>query len=130
MDIEGDGICCSFGSGNYNITDGNGNILLASEGIFTFSETNDFCASLPNRDISITGIEGLSSQNCTADLPVNIDILLLNNGLDLLNSAAVDIVLNDTFLTTIDWTGSLATGQTEIIVYLSLIHISEPTRPY
>jgi hypothetical protein len=44
FDSYGDGICCSFGEGNYNITDADGNVLFASTGEFAFSETNDFCA--------------------------------------------------------------------------------------
>ncbi len=41
-DSYGDGICCSYGSGSYTITDGNGNVL-GSGGSFGSSETSSFC---------------------------------------------------------------------------------------
>ncbi len=41
-DSYGDGICCSFGSGSYTITDGSGNVL-GSGGSFGSSETSSFC---------------------------------------------------------------------------------------
>ncbi len=41
-DAYGDGICCSYGSGSYTITDGNGNVL-GSGGSFASSETSSFC---------------------------------------------------------------------------------------
>ena len=44
FDSFGDGICCFYGLGEYNITDADGNVLLASTGEFGFSESNDFCA--------------------------------------------------------------------------------------
>ncbi len=43
-DAYGDGICCAFGMGSYNVTDQNGNIL-ASGGQFGSSETTAFCAN-------------------------------------------------------------------------------------
>ena len=43
FDAAADGICCGFGLGDYNITDGAGNILLASNGQFLDSETGEFC---------------------------------------------------------------------------------------
>ena len=41
-DSFGDGICCSYGSGGYTITDGSGNVL-GSGGNFGSSETTAFC---------------------------------------------------------------------------------------
>ena len=43
-DLAGDGICCGYGIGNYNITDPNGNVLVVSDGTFTNSESTNFCA--------------------------------------------------------------------------------------
>ncbi len=45
FDSFGDGICCGFGQGNYDITDADGLPLLTSTGEFNFSETNEFCAT-------------------------------------------------------------------------------------
>lgn len=40
-DAYGDGICCSYGNGSYNVSDAGGS--LASGGSFTSSETTNFC---------------------------------------------------------------------------------------
>lgn len=40
-DVYGDGMCCSYGNGSYNITDQNGTIT--SGGSFGASEASDFC---------------------------------------------------------------------------------------
>jgi hypothetical protein len=45
FDVFGDGICCEYGDGNYSIVDENGAPLLVSDGVFTSSETNNFCAT-------------------------------------------------------------------------------------
>jgi len=68
-----------------------------------------------NRDISVAGIEGLDGENCGSSLPISI--VLSNNGTDLLNSATFEIVLNDTLLTAINWTGSLEIGESESIPF-------------
>jgi subtilisin family serine protease/chitodextrinase len=43
-DSYGDGICCSYGSGSYTLTDGNGNVIVTG-GDFGSSETTSFCIS-------------------------------------------------------------------------------------
>ena len=43
-DSYGDGICCSYGSGSYTLTDGNGSTM-KSGGSFTSSEVTSFCIS-------------------------------------------------------------------------------------
>lgn len=45
FDSFGDGICCAFGQGNYEIVDADGLPLLSSTGQFGFSESNEFCAT-------------------------------------------------------------------------------------
>jgi hypothetical protein len=45
FDSYGDGICCSFGNGDYGFYDEEGLSLLFSNGDFGFSETNEFCAT-------------------------------------------------------------------------------------
>ena len=42
FDSYGDGICCGYGNGSYEVTDGSGNVL-ASGGQFGSSETTNFC---------------------------------------------------------------------------------------
>ena len=60
-DIYGDGICCSYGEGNYTITDTEGNPLLSSDGDYGPGESNDFCAKftcLLTADVDITNSTG------------------------------------------------------------------------
>jgi hypothetical protein len=45
FDTYGDGICCQWGDGYYEITDEEGLPLLTSDGDFSFAETNNFCAT-------------------------------------------------------------------------------------
>jgi len=44
-DAYGDGFCCSYGNGNYNITLENSNTILASGNQFAFSDTSYFCVN-------------------------------------------------------------------------------------
>lgn len=43
FDTYGDGICCGYGFGNYQIVDVDGNPLIQDTGEFGFEESNDFC---------------------------------------------------------------------------------------
>ncbi len=42
-DSAGDGICCLYGIGRYNVVDASGNLLINSNGQFGSSEANEFC---------------------------------------------------------------------------------------
>ncbi|MCG8331081.1 MAG: T9SS type A sorting domain-containing protein [Chitinophagales bacterium] len=44
-DSYGDGICCSFGQGNYILVDADGQELLNGDGDFNSEEISDFCAT-------------------------------------------------------------------------------------
>lgn len=63
FDAIGDGICCGFGEGNYQVVDAFGNVLLSSTGEFGSVESNDFCARFDcmmsaNIDSSPTSMPG------------------------------------------------------------------------
>ena len=63
FDAIGDGICCGFGEGNYQVVDAFGNVLLSSTGEFGSIESNDFCARFDcmmsaNIDMSPTSMPG------------------------------------------------------------------------
>lgn len=47
FDSYGDGICCGYGLGNYNLLDSDGNVL-ASGGEFNDSDSTDFCLDCSN----------------------------------------------------------------------------------
>jgi len=51
MDIFGDGICCGFGQGDYEVLDPNG-FVVASGGNFDDEETTNICAFLSTNDIN------------------------------------------------------------------------------
>ena len=115
FDALNDGICCGYGFGDYNITDAQGNILVESDGVFGGSESNDFCATLLNRDISIDAVGGLGETICTNSLPINITVT--NMGSDLLTNALLEVILNGNTVQSIEWTGSLAFGESEIVPF-------------
>ncbi|WP_405206006.1 endonuclease [Aquimarina sp. LLG6339-5] len=56
-DSYGDGICCSYGSGSYQLTDANGNTLV-SGGSFGSQETKSFCVASASR----AGIETIEDK--------------------------------------------------------------------
>ncbi len=56
-DEYGDGICCDYGDGSYTITEGNGNVLFASDGYFSYAEYVDFCLGVD----SFNGVQNRKS---------------------------------------------------------------------
>ncbi len=58
-DSYGDGICCSYGSGSYSLTDGS--TVLASGGSFGSSETTSFCVGSAPPPPSYCGSQGNNS---------------------------------------------------------------------
>ncbi|MCH2215960.1 MAG: T9SS type A sorting domain-containing protein [Flavobacteriales bacterium] len=50
LDEAGDGLCCGFGLGSYEVLDNNGNVV-ASGGEFEISETSEICTILDTQDI-------------------------------------------------------------------------------
>ncbi len=60
-DSYGDGICCAYGNGFFEITDGN-NIIVASGGEFGYSQIVDFCLGecYVQADIDVTTDSGLN----------------------------------------------------------------------
>ena len=60
FDSYGDGICCGFGEGNYQIEDADGLPLLSSTGEFADSESNDFCATF---DCTLSGSVSTSPES-------------------------------------------------------------------
>ena len=87
FDSVGDGICCVYGIGNYNLQDSNGNIIIDSTGEFDSSEFVTFSAvaTLSNDDFSLEGLINIFP-NPTATNSVNIFI-------DAANDAATQLEL-------------------------------------
>ena len=82
FDSFGDGICCSYGSGNYSLRNNDTNQILASGGDFNFSESTNFCLGQepdPTCDDGIqngqeTGVDcgGPDCAPCTCDIPTGL----------------------------------------------------------
>jgi hypothetical protein len=60
LDSYGDGLCCGYGEGSYELTDADGTIY-ASGASFQFSEVTDFC------------IESAAAAGCTDSMACNYD---------------------------------------------------------
>ena len=71
---------------------------------------------LPRADAGISGIDGLEGLNCVSEITAEIE--LTNFGTDDLTSVTIDVELNGSFFATIDWTGLLASGQSETVPVL------------
>ena len=55
-DSYGDGICCDYGKGWYELRDANGRVILDSDGYYGYRETQSFCIDSKNRS-SIQQVE-------------------------------------------------------------------------
>lgn len=60
LDSYGDGMCCTYGIGQYQVSDGNGNIL-ANGGSFGSSETTLFCLPSCKTEVDINAVSGWGS---------------------------------------------------------------------
>ena len=67
LDSYGDGLCCGYGEGSYELTDADGTIY-ASGASFQFSEVTDFCIE------SVSATEGCTdSSACNYDPSADVD---------------------------------------------------------
>lgn len=71
-------------------------------------------APLLANDAASLGISGVESVICNQS-SVSPTFTLRNNGFETLTSAVIELVLNGGDAGTLDWAGSLATGETELI---------------
>ena len=60
LDSYGDGMCCFYGNGQYNVTDGEGNTL-ASGASFGSSESTSFCLPICQTEVNISDASGWGS---------------------------------------------------------------------
>jgi hypothetical protein len=47
FDAGGDGICCGFGNGSYQVVDAEGNSIIMSDGMFNSQQLTEICAGAP-----------------------------------------------------------------------------------
>jgi endonuclease I len=89
-DVYGDGICCSYGNGSYNLRDAS-NTLLASGGSFNSSQTTNFCVG--GASAKSAGRSSISQEIVEEFLPTNIERLYPNPVSDyLFVSTPADVV--------------------------------------
>jgi PKD repeat protein len=69
FDVYGDGMCCNFGNGSFNVTDGLGTTL-ASGGQFGSSLTVPFCLTGPNGTSPVANFIASQTSVC-ASTPIN-----------------------------------------------------------
>lgn len=60
--------------------------------------------------VTVSGLEDICDSNASPE------IILVNNGTNVLTSASIQYAFNSDAPTTINWTGNLATGQTDVIM--------------
>lgn len=74
-DSFGDGICCGFGNGSYELVEDASGVVVASGGEFSESETTSFCSEINNPDLNLsvsvlpnTGLQGERPMRIIIDL--------------------------------------------------------------
>ncbi|GJM35034.1 MAG: hypothetical protein DHS20C18_40350 [Saprospiraceae bacterium] len=69
--------------------------------------------NLPRYDVGISNIKGLEGIICAESITVNL--IVTNYGQEDITSLKIDYQLNNGAVSTIDWTGNLASGETEAV---------------
>ena len=110
FDTFGDGICCQFGQGGYQLTDAAGIVLVSSNGQFSNSESTEFCPGVecllaleadvsPAADVnSADGSILITATNANGDTEYSIDggqSFQPSNVFDGLPGGEYTIVVND-----------------------------------
>ena len=62
-DVYGDGICCDYGNGSFNLYDGSGNVLVSGS-TFTDADTTNFCVGPPGNCLDIDNDGICEEQDC------------------------------------------------------------------
>ena len=111
-DSYGDGICCSYGSGSYALTQGG--TTLASGGSFASSESTDFCIGGPGPDTQApTTPTGLTVSN-EQDTQVSLS---WNASSDNVGVTGYEVLLDGSVLGTVAGTSANVTGLTACTSY-------------
>ncbi len=109
-DLYGNGMCCSYGNGDFELLDGVGSVLVNGNGDFLDSTSNAFCIGLQN-DASIDGIDGIDPNYCGA-AEIEPSIVFKNNGTNTITSMEYSYELDGEPATNGTWSGILNPGQT------------------
>jgi len=111
MDAVGDGMCCTYGNGNYLIVDAIGDTLLQGSGSFTWQVSNEVCANwtgIGERPVAegLRVVPNPGSGHFTVHMPDG--------------AGKVELRVLDA-LGRVQWTGSAVDGRGE----LDLVHLAD-----
>jgi hypothetical protein len=98
-DVYGDGICCSYGNGSYNLNEDSSGALLASGGSFTSSQATNFCVgeatNSANRTYSVyseSNVEKFEPTNMARLYPNPVsDYLFVNTPADVVSIKVITV---------------------------------------
>lgn len=109
-DSYGDGMCCSYGNGGFDVTDNNGQSL-TSGGSFTFQTTNNFCVNPCTASVTPTIAED-GDQLSTLSGNYTYQWFLNGNPMSGTNSPSITVIQNGDYTVQItDSAGCIATSQ-------------------
>ncbi|TYA52278.1 immunoglobulin-like domain-containing protein [Formosa maritima] len=126
-DTYGDGICCSYGSGSYTLTNSDTGETLASGGQFTSSQTTNFCLGGISKGLS----QGTISDNPNQYLKVYPNPVNQILNVDLVGYEAQSFEVKNMLGQTVlkgRFTSAIDVSKFEAGVYLLQLNIGEKTR--
>jgi hypothetical protein len=115
-DSYGDGICCSYGSGSYTLTDDSDGSTLASGGAFGSSETTNFCVSNTGGGGDTTPPSAPTNLNASNPTTSTID-LSWNASSDNVGVDGYNVYMDGSLLGTVAGTSAQITGLAENTTY-------------
>jgi hypothetical protein len=90
-DVYGDGICCSYGNGSYNLSEDGSGSLLASGGSFTSSQATNFCVGGATAR-SASNVERFEPTNMARLYPNPVsDYLFVNTPADVVSIRVITV---------------------------------------
>lgn len=110
-DAYGDGICCEYGNGSFNLVTDEGETLFTG-GEFGAEDARPFevsGASTINNSARLVTYTGASGIFCL-ELTYAPEILIQNAGANEITSAVIEVSVNGSVVQTYTWTGSITTG--------------------
>ncbi|MEM0939275.1 MAG: T9SS type A sorting domain-containing protein [Bacteroidota bacterium] len=120
-DSFGDGICCDYGVGSYELLNSEGNIIFSSNGQFNQIEETIVCVGNPPQNDASVEIYEVNETVCTTNFVSQMEIR--NLGEQSLTSVDLEVEINGTVTDNFQWTGNLSIAESNyfILNYSGLI---------
>ena len=112
-DSYGDGICCSYGSGNYSLASSDGTTI-ASGGNFSSSEATSFCVEEGGADTQAPSTPTNLSVTGTTETTVNLD---WNDATDNVGVTGYNVYVNSSSIGQVSGSNAEITGLTSNTTY-------------